>query len=626
MIVFWGSQSGTAERFANRLTQEIHRRFGIAALAADLSDYDPASIALIPPSKVAIFILSTFGEGDPSDNTHELWSWLETEKKADLSAVRYAAFGLGNKNYNLYNRVVNVVTQGLDRLGAKSLMAVGRADDSMGTTEEDFLEWKEALFSMFAIDLRLPQKEVQYEPNMSVVEDDSMVSIDLHNGVPIPPRETKRTALTSSAIQPLPVKIAKELLTTPTRNCLHLELDLSQYPELKYKTGDHLGVWPTNPDNEVERLLKVLHLQEKKVVPISLASLDPSAKLKIPTPTTIEVLFRYYLEICGPVSRDTVLSLAQFAQTPDVKAFLIKLGKDRDAYAQYESKNHINLGRFLESMADAGESWASLPFSFVLEILPVIQPRYYSISSSSIVQPRQAAITAVVTQEPLSIDPSKRIPGLATNYMLALKQSLTDHGMSLPHPHGLTYNLKGPDKVLDGGKLHVHVRKSKFKLPVASNHPIIMIASGTGIAPFRGFLAERVRLKSMGRDVGRHLLFFGCRHAEEDYLYQEELSQFKKALEDKLEIFTAFSRQQSNANGSRLYVQDRLDEHFADVSSLLLDLGAHTYVCGSASMARDVTKRLYACLKGERGWDEGVSSAWLKQQKLIKRWQEDVWG
>jgi len=102
IVVFFGSQSGTAEAFANMLAQELHLRFGVGALSADLSEFDPQSIARISSLRLAVFILSTFGEGDPSDNTAELWEWLTKSSNVCLSNLRYVAFGLGNCNYKYY--------------------------------------------------------------------------------------------------------------------------------------------------------------------------------------------------------------------------------------------------------------------------------------------------------------------------------------------------------------------------------------------------------------------------------------------------------------------------------------------------------------------------------------------
>ena len=84
----------------------------MANLVADLSDYDADTIAALPKSTLVIFVLSTFGEGDPSDNAAGLWDWLHKGQDAGLKlpGLRYAAFGLGNSNYKYYNRVVDQVT------------------------------------------------------------------------------------------------------------------------------------------------------------------------------------------------------------------------------------------------------------------------------------------------------------------------------------------------------------------------------------------------------------------------------------------------------------------------------------------------------------------------------------
>lgn len=129
----WGSQFGTAEGFANRLARELHQRLGLDALSADLSDFDSKTITLLPRSKIAIFILSTYGERDPSDNAGPFWDWLtKLTDSGALPSLRYAAFGLGNTQYRHYNRIVDVVDRALQKAGA---------------AEEDFLAWKDDLFT-----------------------------------------------------------------------------------------------------------------------------------------------------------------------------------------------------------------------------------------------------------------------------------------------------------------------------------------------------------------------------------------------------------------------------------------------------------------------------------------------
>jgi NADPH-ferrihemoprotein reductase len=595
-------------------------------MAADLSDYDPDTLALIPKSKLAVFIISTYGEGDPSDNTTELWNYLHRTSRVDLSNIRYLALGLGNSNYKYYNRVIDIVTAALDRFGANSLQPVGRADDANGTTEEDFFAWKESVFYTLKTEFQLEEKNPEYDPTLAVIEDDSLTLIDLNLGEPVQRLYAKRSAAACSPIRALPVKSCRELATPSDRRFLHMEFDLSQYPEVKYKTGDHLAIWPINPDLEVQRLIKILGLEQRKEIPITIRPLDSVTKVKVPTPTTVLALFQYYLEICGLVSRETVASLAPFAPTASAKDLLLQLGRDREAYASFVLHSHVNLGRLLEySVRGTEATWKEVPLSFLVESLPVMQPRYYSISSSSIVQPRQAALTAVVSDTFITANGStERIHGLATNYMLATKQSLSSEpSQPKAHPYGLTYPLEGPNQSLRDGKVYAHIRKSQFKLPVTASSSIIMVAAGTGVAPFRGFLQERARLKNMGRDVGLMILFYGCRRSDKDYLYRDEFASLQEIFGDQLKVVTAFSREDPTR---KIYVQDRIQEHSEELCKMLIDGNSYLYICGSATMARDVATRLGEDLKEKNGWGDAELRSWTEAQKKHARWQEDVWG
>lgn len=620
IVVFWGSQSGTAEGFAYRLAREVSLRFGQEAMAADLSDYDPDSVSMIPDSKLAIFILSTYGEGDPSDNTAEFWDWIHKTRNVSLSNLRYAAFGLGNSNYKFYNRVVDVVVDVLDRFGAVSLMPVGKANDAEGTTQEDFMSWKEDLFATLN-QLGFQEGEVKYIPTLSVQEDESLEPIDLHHGEPDNRRDTFKSAAQCSPVRAIDISSARELFASSDRHCLHIELDLSSQPEFTYKTGDHLAVWPGNPDAEVDILVNALGLPPSRhEVPISITSLDPATKVKVPTPTTRIALFRYYLEICAPVNRDTLLGLAQFAPTPAAKDFLLQLGKDKTAYASFLNHTHLTLGRLLR-LACPDTPWTALPLSYLIETLAPIQPRYYSISSSSVLAPRKPSITVLVSSTPLPDNPTQSIHGLTSNYLLALSACLT----SSPHPHNLTYPLSGPNAVLSGGKIHAHLRRTRFKLPLMAKCPVVMVAAGTGLAPFRAFIAERRQLSVIGKEIGEMILFFGCRAPALDFIYREELEEMQAALGGKLRVVTAFSREGGGCPKVKVYVQDRIAEYAAEVIRLI-DEGANVYICGRAGMAREVERAVGKAMRVARGWSEAELNGWSKGIKKKNKWQEDVWG
>ncbi|KAF5242226.1 hypothetical protein FAUST_3419 [Fusarium austroamericanum] len=623
VVIFWGSQSGTAETFANRLSKECHLRFGLQALCADLYDYDPGSIANLSQSKLTIFILSTYGEGDPSDNTAAFWDWLTKTPNIQLPNLRYMAFGLGNTSYRYYNRVIDVVAQHLDKYGAQRLMPVGRANDAQGGTEEDFLSWKDDLYTHFQENLGYQELDIPYEPSIQLIQDESLEIMDLHLGEPIQNRNGPAKVVKQySPIRPLAIQSSQELYTSPGRNCLHMELDISNQPELRYRTGDHLAIYPINPDYEVQLLLKALGLEDRAEKPLLVQTLEEGTSTKIPSPTSALALFRHYLEVAAPVSRETVGQLARFAPSSEFVETLTALAKNKEAYATYIGSNHITMGRLLHLVAP-GAIWTKLPLSYVVETLPCIQPRYYSISSSSTVSARRLSITVGVDKSPLQQDPSRVIRGITTNYLYALGNALNcDTSQSVVGSDAPSYTLSGPGDTLNGRKVFACIRRSNFKLPTLSSTPIIMIGAGTGLAPFRGFILERARLQAVGKPIGKMLLFFGCRSPDQDYLYQGELAEVAQKLQGSLEIVTAFSRAEEEP---KKYVQDRVEERKTQVCHLLQE-GASIYFCGRAAMARKVGNKVEESMKTQNNWTDAEARSWAESVKKGNKWLEDVWG
>jgi NADPH-ferrihemoprotein reductase len=609
-VIFWGSQSGTSERFAETLGRECLSHFGINALVADLSDYDADSISKIEVTHFAIFVLSTYGEGDPSDNTCGLWDWIKQvkDKKLEVESLRYLAFGLGNSNYKYYNRVLDVVADALDSAGANALMSRQKADDANGDTEEDFQAWKDELFALFR-KLGYEQKTVEYRPTIELTFSGETHSEEASPATSLVHQQTS----TQSAIVPLTIKSAHELFATGGRNCIHMELDLGNQ-DIVYKTGDHIGIWPCNPEEEIEKLLNALGAQSRRHETFSVKSDNDSVKARVPSPTTLDDAFRHHLEICAPVARKTVQEVAQFSPTPAAKATLLEIGQNRERYEQLTSSMHITLARLLQ-LASPTEPWTALPLAFIIENLLSLQPRYYSISSSSVIAPRRIAVTALVVNKTIGDNSStSTIHGLTSNYLLSASDVASN--ATVPTP---SYRRMSEGQGLSGSKVLAHVRKSKFKLPITSSTPLILISAGTGFAPFRAFLQERAKLYAIGKPVGNILLFFGCRN-KDDFIYREELNKIKNDLGGKLKIITAFSRE-----GAKTYVQDRVGEHTSKILELL-DAGANMYICGKASMAREVDMRMEDAVSKAKSLGETEVKAWTDSLKKRGKWKADVWG
>jgi len=255
----------------------------------------------------------------------------------------------------------------------------------------------------------------------------------------------------------------------------------------------------------------------------------------------------------------------------------------------------------------------------MIEGLVKIQPRFYSISSSSLVQKDKVSITAVV--ESLAKPNSPHVlKGVTTNYLLALKQK--QHGVADPDPHGLNYALTGPRNKYDGIHVPVHVRHSNFKLPSDPTTPIIMVGPGTGVAPFRAFVQERASQARAGLTVGKTVLFFGCRRKEEDFIYQNEWQQYQEDLGENFVLHVAFSRD----GPKKVYVQHKIEE-FAEELDKLLQQKAYFYVCGdAANMAREVNVLLAKIISKQRGVSESKAEDIVKAMRASNQYQEDVWS
>ena len=496
----------------------------------------------------------------------------------------------------------------LTQLGAKRVGPRGEGDDDK-SMEEDYLAWKDDMFAAVQSELGWEEGAGGDVADFEVTELDEVDDAKLYLG------ELSARALTGTrgvfdAKNPYaaPLTQAKELFEDGDRNCIFAEFDITD-SGIRYQTGDHVGVWPVNPEVEVERMLSILGLQDKRSQAIDVKSLDPAlAKVPFPVPTTYETMFRNYLDISAPASRQSVGSFAKYAPTPDAKAMLEKLGSDKAYYHETAGVKCLRLSEIL--MLAAGDAPSSTPTTWSIPVDRIIgaihrlQPRYYSISSSPKLHPNSIHVTAVVLKyEP--VPGANKVFGVGTNYLLNLKQAANGTPPSAREDGAPVYALDGPRgkyKKADKLAAPIHVRRSNFRLPTSPKVPIVMVGPGTGVAPFRGFIQDRVALARKARekdgpdalkDWGTIDLFYGCRRSTWDFLYRAEWDEYAKELDGKFRLHVALSREEGQP---KVYVQQLLREEGDRIGQALVQQKGYAYIWCVSSFLSHCARRLHRAL------------------------------
>jgi sulfite reductase (NADPH) flavoprotein alpha-component len=226
------------------------------------------------------------------------------------------------------------------------------------------------------------------------------------------------------------------------------------------------------------------------------------------------------------------------------------------------------------------------PEAFI-EALDPLQPRLYSISSSFKAHPGRVSLT---------VD--------AVRYKIAKRQRL-----------GVASTFLA-ERVAAGDKVKVYVQKAhNFGLPADPAVPIIMVGPGTGIAPFRAFLHERMATKA----PGRNWLFYGHQRHDCDFFYEDELNGMKAAG-----VLTRLSLAWSRDDKNKFYVQDRMRQVGPDIWAWLSE-GAHFYICGAVRMGQDVERALVDIIVeyGKRTPDEAIG--YVADLKKRGRYQTDTY-
>lgn len=563
LLVLYGSNLGTAQGVARELS-ETARFKGFKSQVAALDDYTGNL-----PTQGAVVIVSASYNGNPPDNAVRFMEWLE---EADsVEGVTYGVFGCGDRNWaTTYQRVPSIIDEQLSANGASQLVERGEGDAS-----EDFdgeLEkWQGALWPALA-----ERFSLDLETNTQASNQLSMEFISGVSHTPVARAYDAFTAVVSGN---------EELLKTEERSTRHIEIYL---PEgAMYQEGDHLGVLPENSGELVGRVLNRFGLKGEEHVVLE-GSSGRANHLPTGQPVQLAQLLASYVELQEPATRAQLRELAKSNPCPPHKAELEQLVED-ETYKREVLAKRLTMLELLERFMSC-----EMEFENFLSLLPALKARYYSISSSPRVSSNKASITvSVVKGEAWS--GTGEYEGVASNY-LAKRET--------------------------GDKIACFIRtpQTAFQLPDNPETPLVMVGPGTGIAPFRGFIQARQVLKEQGSQLGTAQLYFGCRQAQEDFLYEEQLKQAEQL--GLIELHSAFSRQQQE----KVYVQHLMEQNAQDILGLL-EQGGHLYICGDGGkMAPAVEQSLIRSYQELRNVTHEQALGWLAELEQSGRFAKDVWS
>ncbi|CAG0885457.1 unnamed protein product [Cyprideis torosa] len=539
-------------------------------------------IESILSSAPAVFVASTTGDGEPPENALKFWRKLRrTIKPGQLKTLEYSVLGLGDTNYTNFCNFGKNLDKQLEIAGGHRFYPSDWADD--GTGLEIVVEpWKEGLWDALRVLLKkeellamktgekwtLPPLaarflEVALVPNENEVKE---LSEDSH----------LRNLPAAAASVPLKAKVKSvRRLNDPSMPKKRMELCCTIQQDIPWLPGDSFGIFPVNNKEEVDFIFHRLQPPQgtnerhwfDRVFRIAL--MDGSKK-KIPPFLPEQGTPRYILSRCLDIravpKKAHLRCLAEFAEDKGDKEYLLELCS-REGGSKYTEMVQSGV-----TVLDLFTRCPSLrpTLSCLLEMLPRLTPRSYSVTCSPLVDSQRLTFAfTVVTDLPFGRK------GLCTSWLEEM-ESGDDVLEALA-------SLKLAETKIDlflrssVSPFHMPALEERIEDPEAASIPLILVGPGTGIAPFLGFLAHRSRQRIRNPEVtfGSIWLFHGCRSRKGDFIYENELNGF---LDDGTleKLFIAVSREQES---KARYVQDLIRQNAAEVSTMILGLKARIFVC-----------------------------------------------
>ncbi|KGN53174.1 NADPH-dependent diflavin oxidoreductase 1 isoform X1 [Cucumis sativus] len=616
LLILYATQTGNAQDAAERLGREAEHR-GCVVRLLSVDEYDASHL---PHEDGIIFVVSTTGQGETPDSMRVFWKFL-LQRSLDqywLKGVPYAVFGLGDSSYQKYNFVAKKLDKRLSDLGAAAILGRGLGDDQHHSGYEAALDpWMLSLWSslndinpmfflkgtdfVFSIDTIIDQPSVQVA-YYNVGKLDSQLTSDLKY-MEIIERARLMSPGKFSHGKKKPdcfLKMIKNQRLSKVgsgKDVRHFEFEFVS-SVIEYEVGDVLEVLPSQSSAAVNAFIQRCNLDPESFItvsprnrrkqdPILAAEMGP-VKLKTFIELTMDIASasprRYFFEV-----------MSYYATAPHEKERLQYFAspEGRDDLYQYNQKERRSVLEVLEDFPSV-----KMPFDWLVQLVPPLKTRSFSISSSALAHPNQVHLTVNVVS--WTTPYKRKRSGLCSSWLAGLD----------------------PEQ-----SVHVPVWFHKGSLPAPSpSLPLILVGPGTGCAPFRGFVEER-SIENTSMATAPVLFFFGCRNEDNDFLYRDFwLSHSKNhgvlSEEKGGGFYVAFSRDQQR----KVYVQHKMLEQSEKIWNLLRE-GAAVYVAGSSTkMPADVWSTFEEIVSKETQLPRESAVRWLRALEKAGKYHVEAWS
>ncbi|XP_055456219.1 NADPH-dependent diflavin oxidoreductase 1 isoform X3 [Psammomys obesus] len=593
LLVLFGSQTGTAQDEAERLGREAWRR----RLDCRVQALDSYSVANLIREPLVIFVCATTGQGDPPDNMKNFWRFIFRKSllSTSLRQMDFAVLGLGDSSYAKFNFVAKKLHRRLLQLGGNALLPPCLGDDQHELGPDAAIDpwlrdlW-EKIMGLYPVPLDFPE---------------------IPPGVPLPSRYifeilqdvtsigAEELNITSSAPQGPPSELQPFLAPVVTNQRVTgprhfqdvrlIEFDITD-SNISFAAGDVVLILPSNSEAHTQQFCQVLCLDPNQIFMLKPREPGVPSPPGLPQPCTVWHLVSQYLDIASVPRRSFFELLACLSPHVLEREKLLEFCSAR---GQEELWEYCNRPRrtILEVLCDFPNTAGAIPPDYLLDLIPRIRPRAFSIASSLLAHPRRLQILVAVVEYKTHLKEPRR--GLCSSWLASLNPGQA-----------------GPVRV------PLWVRPGSLVFPETLDTPIIMVGPGTGVAPFRAAIQERVAHGQTG-----NFLFFGCRQRDQDFYWQTEWQELEK--KGCLTLVTAFSREQEQ----KVYVQHRLRELGPLVWELLDLRGAYFYLAGNAKcMPTDVAEALIYIFQEEGKLSNADAAAYLARLQHTLRFQTETWA